>query len=694
MSDAEKKLDLLPIMSPLFNLREVCKQMSLLEDHLNNPRKRCHDCIRKHFLTIEALFEEAISLDKDFKYGKHLDGKAHDIRELQTFWIDSKEKKNHDREYLEIAQTLRGMRKGFAPLCFDVRKMASLERLEGVCTHKRFASTGREAAFNREAFLSKFLRNLPVIGGLIRLLSDGRDINTIVGEMLLTKRKELFERLYNKMSLVLVENDLEKAAQKAKDEILEELKPYALDIDRSQVPAFKQFLKAFVRRSLLKDMTENTTHEKTMDSAWDTFKQMITLKVKQGDEVRFPFFPKKGQVLVAHDPRNLIFSLVPADYLLQPDTDFGNYVVLEKKKIGLVGAVAFTSGFETLLTLFNPGALKQVDVQAGLPSMRKTSSVREGSIFKSILRQFEWGKFILGFLAEHRPSRVVINEAAKSIIQEFYKNFYKQNITTPKAASSFIESRLKGLSKAFLEWSVDTAENSAVKDDYKTASHKVLALTSELLSKLENPAHETAMSGAFNTLTQFISRQVKEGDELVFSFFPKKPTQTLIATSLSENTFGVVGKDYLLESSLDIDFEVQLKLVPFKDGVPAHVQVVDEKDRVYAIVTDPKGLGNPMLLGSSDFNMDTKQRLASLIKRATLSQTEREDKKIADLVRPHPKNKPPRDDLRNRSITSKDDPDFQGVSGGHKGDRDLSMKSEKAASVHRVMMRLADKKKV
>lgn len=124
----EEKMGLLPIMNPLFNLREICKQMSLLEDHLNNPRKRCRDCIRKHFLTIEALFEEAVSLDKEFKYGEHLDGKAQEIRDLQGEWLDCLESaKEHDC-HLAIAQGLRAMRKGFAPLCFDVRKMASIER--------------------------------------------------------------------------------------------------------------------------------------------------------------------------------------------------------------------------------------------------------------------------------------------------------------------------------------------------------------------------------------------------------------------------------------------------------------------------------------------------------------------------------------------------------------------------------------
>ena len=67
MSDENEK-ELLPVFSPLFNMREICKQVVLLEDHLNNPRKRCPDCIKKHFLTIEAFFEEAVSLDKLQKF--------------------------------------------------------------------------------------------------------------------------------------------------------------------------------------------------------------------------------------------------------------------------------------------------------------------------------------------------------------------------------------------------------------------------------------------------------------------------------------------------------------------------------------------------------------------------------------------------------------------------------------------------
>lgn len=53
---------------PLFNAREASKQIVLLETHLFDPRQRCVDCIRKHFLTIEALVEEAVTLDKGNAY--------------------------------------------------------------------------------------------------------------------------------------------------------------------------------------------------------------------------------------------------------------------------------------------------------------------------------------------------------------------------------------------------------------------------------------------------------------------------------------------------------------------------------------------------------------------------------------------------------------------------------------------------
>ena len=67
--------NLYPILDPKFNMREAAKQCLLLEDHLNNTKKRCFDCIRKHFLTIDGFLEEAISLEKnnnDRNYYRHL----------------------------------------------------------------------------------------------------------------------------------------------------------------------------------------------------------------------------------------------------------------------------------------------------------------------------------------------------------------------------------------------------------------------------------------------------------------------------------------------------------------------------------------------------------------------------------------------------------------------------------------------
>lgn len=74
--------ELLPLMDPLYNIRECCKQMCLLEDHLIHLRKRCLDCITKHFLTLEGLFEEASSLDTDGKWAVQLEGKAELMRSL------------------------------------------------------------------------------------------------------------------------------------------------------------------------------------------------------------------------------------------------------------------------------------------------------------------------------------------------------------------------------------------------------------------------------------------------------------------------------------------------------------------------------------------------------------------------------------------------------------------------------------
>jgi len=177
---------LLPIMNPLFNLREICKQSSLLEDHLNNERKRCPDCIRKHFLTIEALFEEAISLDKLLKHEALLQGKAEGVRKLQERWLDCQkfndEKKNS--ALLQISQDLRKMRKEFAPLCFDTREMVSVEKQASlsVCPHRKKVATFILTAKDKQVISSFITRGHDLDGDYVSLV--GGSLVTMTGRTL------------------------------------------------------------------------------------------------------------------------------------------------------------------------------------------------------------------------------------------------------------------------------------------------------------------------------------------------------------------------------------------------------------------------------------------------------------------------------------------------------------------------------
>lgn len=106
---------LLPVYHPLFNLREICKQMVLLEDHLLQERKRCEDCTRKHFLTLEALAEEAGSLDETQKWVALYRALPDQFRALSEQWLDGVDP-------LQLAQALRRIRKELLPVCFDMRQ--------------------------------------------------------------------------------------------------------------------------------------------------------------------------------------------------------------------------------------------------------------------------------------------------------------------------------------------------------------------------------------------------------------------------------------------------------------------------------------------------------------------------------------------------------------------------------------------
>jgi hypothetical protein len=103
------------VFNPEFNMREVGKQMILLEDHLFNPYRRCNDCITKHTLMIEALIEEAITLDENRKYDKELQKLLAEFRGISRSLLkDVKSMKIPSDKAGMYAQNIRLLRK---PIC-------------------------------------------------------------------------------------------------------------------------------------------------------------------------------------------------------------------------------------------------------------------------------------------------------------------------------------------------------------------------------------------------------------------------------------------------------------------------------------------------------------------------------------------------------------------------------------------------
>jgi hypothetical protein len=105
-----------PIMKPDFNMREVAKQCLLLEDHLNCKQKRCMDCIKKHFLMVDGLLDESVSLENDIK-------KRDIYRKLYTDWIKIEKKYSKDKSSNNIddcSKIIRLFRKPLVERYFDL----------------------------------------------------------------------------------------------------------------------------------------------------------------------------------------------------------------------------------------------------------------------------------------------------------------------------------------------------------------------------------------------------------------------------------------------------------------------------------------------------------------------------------------------------------------------------------------------
>ena len=112
-----------PILDPQFNMREVAKQCLLLEDHLNNIKKRCLDCIRKHFLIVDGLIEEAIGLEQDIP-------KRAEYRRMYISWLNFEKRYSEaplDSDNLDgISKNIRVFRKPLVEKHFDLVKEYNL----------------------------------------------------------------------------------------------------------------------------------------------------------------------------------------------------------------------------------------------------------------------------------------------------------------------------------------------------------------------------------------------------------------------------------------------------------------------------------------------------------------------------------------------------------------------------------------
>lgn len=108
----------LGLMDPEYNFREITKNLILLEDHLAHTRKRCLDCIRKHCLTIEALADEAVTLDKTGIYQETCQG----LSTVSRQWAARLCGKLNIQA---LVQEIREVRKRMMPIVFDPRDMQS-----------------------------------------------------------------------------------------------------------------------------------------------------------------------------------------------------------------------------------------------------------------------------------------------------------------------------------------------------------------------------------------------------------------------------------------------------------------------------------------------------------------------------------------------------------------------------------------
>ena len=113
---SQPQAQLLPIMDYRHNLREIVKNSILLEDHITHPEKRCGDCCTKHFLCLEALAEEAKTLDTKghMQTDPILCNLPDFYRDCARQWyIIYSNSQSNNADYIPVIQRLRMVRKRY-----------------------------------------------------------------------------------------------------------------------------------------------------------------------------------------------------------------------------------------------------------------------------------------------------------------------------------------------------------------------------------------------------------------------------------------------------------------------------------------------------------------------------------------------------------------------------------------------------
>lgn len=118
---------LLDIFNPMFNIKEVCKEFVLLEDHLIADGKHCPDCIRKHLLRAEAFAEEAVALDKEGSFSEKevFSSLPAQIREIGELYSSGTMDKH------ALGQKVRYIRKSLSPYCFEKKTVSDVKKVSG-----------------------------------------------------------------------------------------------------------------------------------------------------------------------------------------------------------------------------------------------------------------------------------------------------------------------------------------------------------------------------------------------------------------------------------------------------------------------------------------------------------------------------------------------------------------------------------